>query len=74
MTNDLFLVLGLVIGALAVPSLIGAFSESRPPRAAAIMAVISGGLLAVAIIQQPGGYSFAEIPQVFTRVIGHYFR
>ena len=39
-----------------------------------LMAVISGGLLAIAIIQQPGGYSFAEIPQVFTRVIGHYFR
>ncbi len=74
MTNDLFLVLGLVIGTLAIPSLIGAFSESRPPRAAAILGMVGCGLIAIAVTQQPGGYSFAEIPQVFARVAAHYMR
>jgi len=74
MNNDLFLVLGIVIGALAVPSIIGAFSESRTPRAAAIMLMISGTLIAVAVTQQPGGYSFGDIPDVFVRVIAYYIK
>ncbi len=74
MTNDLFFVVGLIIGALAIPSVISAFSESRTPRAAAIMFMISGGLIAIAVSQQPGGYSFSEIPDVFSRVVAHYMR
>ena len=72
MTNDLFFVLGLIISALAIPSVISAFSESRTPRAAAIMFMIGGGLIAIAVTQQPGGYAFKDIPDVFTRVIAHY--
>ncbi|MGB5557509.1 MAG: hypothetical protein WBN04_05800 [Paracoccaceae bacterium] len=74
MMNDLFLVLGLIVSALAIPSVISAFSESRTPRAAAIMIMIGGGLVALAVTQQPGGYSFGEIPAVFTRVVAHYLR
>jgi len=74
MKNDLFLVMGLIVSALAIPSVISAFSESRTPRAAAIMIMIGGSLIALAVTQQPGGYSFGDIPQVFTRVIAHYLR
>lgn len=74
MMNDLFLVLGLVVATLAIPSVISAFSESRTPRAAAILVMIGGGLIALAVTQQPGGYSFGDIPDVFTRVIAHYLR
>ncbi len=74
MTNDLYLVLGLIIAALAVPSLIGAFSESRPPRAAAILGLIGGGLIVLAVTQRPGGYSFGDVPGAFTRVVAHYVR
>ncbi len=74
MTNDLLFVLGLIISALAIPSVISAFSESRTPRAAAIMFMIGGGLIAIAVTQQPGGYSFEEIPDVFSRVVAHYIR
>lgn len=73
MTNDLFLVLGITIALLAVPSLIGAFSAGRTPRAAAIMIMIGGGLVAIAVTQQPSGYSFEQVPQVFTRVVGRLF-
>ena len=72
MDTDLMLVLGLAICALAIPSLLSAFSESRPPRAGAIMVLIGGVLLAVALTQKPSGYTFAEIPDVVFRVIGRF--
>jgi hypothetical protein len=72
MDHDLLLVIGIVIGVLAVPALLGAYSENRPPRAAAILFLIGGGLIVTALSQSPQGYSFAEIPNVFVRVIGRY--
>lgn len=63
------LVAGLIICALSVPSLLAAFSESRAPRTGAIMVLIGGVLLVVALTQKPSGYTFAEIPQVFVSVI-----
>ncbi len=74
MDNDLILVIGIVIGALAIPSLIGAFSENRPPRAAAILFLIGGTLIVVALTRHVGGYAISEIPDVFVRVIGRYLR
>jgi hypothetical protein len=50
--------------------LLAAFSESRAPRAGAIMVLVSGVLLAVALTQKPSGYTFAEIPGVVMQVIG----
>lgn len=67
---DLVLVIGLIVGLLAVPALISAFSESRVPRAAAILVMISAGLIVVAVLQQPGGYAVDQIPDVFFRVVG----
>jgi hypothetical protein len=66
---DLFLVIGLIVGALAIPAVISAFSESRPPRAAAIMVMISAGLLLVAVLEKPGGYTIGEVPEVFMGVV-----
>jgi hypothetical protein len=67
---DLFFVIGLVVGALSIPALISAFSESRAPRAAAIMVMISAGLILVALLQKPGGYEMGEIPAVVLGVVG----
>ncbi|MDZ4312755.1 MAG: hypothetical protein U1A24_19585 [Cypionkella sp.] len=69
MSNDQILVIGIVICALAIPSLLAAYSESRPPRAGAIMLLIGGVLLAIALTQNPGGYRFADIPNIFMQVI-----
>lgn len=69
MNTDLYLVIGIIMGVLAIPSLLGAYSEGRAPRAGAIMVLISGVLIVVALSQKPQGYTFAEIPQVFIRVI-----
>ena len=66
------LVIGVLLSALAIPSLLAAFSESRPPRAGAIMVLVGGILIVVALSQTPRGYTFAELPDVFLKVIGRF--
>jgi hypothetical protein len=68
---DLFFTIGLLVGALAIPAVISAFSESRPPRAAAIMVMIAAGLILVAILEKPGGYTVGEIPAIVMSVVGN---
>ena len=72
MDTDLMLVVGLVLCVLAIPSLLGAYSEGRSPRAGAILVLIGGVLLVVALSQKPTGYTFAEIPDVVVKVISRY--
>ncbi len=74
MESDLFLVIGLIISGLAIPSIVGALVDSRVPRVAAIMIMIGSGMIAIAVIQKPSGYSVQDIPHVFSRVIGKYLR
>ncbi len=72
MDTDLFMVIGIVVFALAIPSLLSAWVEGRVPRAGSIMVLIGGVLIVTALTQRASGYSFAEIPDVFIRVIGRY--
>ena len=74
MDADLFLVLGVIIGALAIPSVISAFSAGNPPRFAALTIVTGGALIALAVSIKPGGYDFNDIPQVFGSVFSSYLR
>ncbi|WP_372839719.1 hypothetical protein [Phaeovulum sp.] len=66
--SDLFLVIGLIIAAVAIPSIISAFSDSRAPRAAAVGVVLGGVMVLAAIVTKPGGYSASQIPNVFAQV------
>lgn len=70
--TDLILVIGIVVLLLAIPSLLSAFAEARAPRMGAVMLLIGGVLVAVALTQSGPGYTFAELPGVFLRVIGRY--
>ncbi|MGL5010036.1 MAG: hypothetical protein ACRC6I_09145 [Paracoccaceae bacterium] len=72
MDTDLLLIIGIVVTILAVPSIISAFSESRPPRAAAILFLIGGTLIVVALTQGTTRYSMADLPEVLSRVIARY--
>lgn len=74
MDTDLMLVVGIVVCVLSLPALLAAFSESRAPRAGAIMLLIGGVLLVVALTKKPSGYTFAEIPDVFMHVIGRFLK
>ena len=72
MDTDLYLVIGIVVCALALPALLSAFVEGRPPRGGATLVLIGGVLIIVALTNHSRGYSFAEIPDVFYRVLGRY--
>jgi NhaP-type Na+/H+ or K+/H+ antiporter len=71
MQSDLFLVIGILIAALALVALVSAYSDRRRPRAGAIMVLMATGLIGLAHYAKPEGYRLAEIPDVFIRVIGH---
>ncbi len=72
MDTDLYLVIGIIIAGFSLPSIFGAIAEGRAPRAAAIMVMIGGGLIALAVTQKPSGYTLDEVPQAFVNVIGRY--
>jgi len=74
MDTDLFLVGGLIIAGLSIPSILGSLVDKRVPRAAAIMIMIGTGMIAVAVINKPSGYKLEDIPYAFTRVVGKYLR
>jgi hypothetical protein len=69
MQADLFLVIGIAVGVLALPAMLSAFSESRSPRSGAILVMISAGLIALAAIKNPQGYSIDDVPDVVSRVV-----
>jgi hypothetical protein len=70
MDADLFFVVGLVIFAFSLPPIVSALSDGRAPRAAAIMVLIGGGLMALAVNERPSEYSLDKIPDAFVRVVG----
>ena len=72
MDADLMLVIGLVVGVFSIPSVMGAIADGRVPRAASIAILVSGGLIATAVNQKPGGYRVDQIPDVFVEVVGRY--
>ena len=65
-------VVGLVVGGFSIPSIMGALADGRVPRAASIAILVAGGLIVLAIRQNPGGYDISDIPDVFVSVVGRY--
>lgn len=72
MDPDLALVIGLVVAALSVPSILSALSDSRAPRASAFTILIAGALILYAMQTHPSGYSLGDVPNVFVKVVGKY--
>lgn len=70
MVTDVLLISGITSILLAIPSMISAFAENRPPRLALALFLLGGGLAASAMTMQPGGYAPQEIPGAFVRVLG----
>ena len=73
-TQDLLLVIGIIVAGFSVPSILGAMAERRSPRTAAIAILIGGSLILLAISQKPGGYTLEDVPAAFVRVVAYYTR
>lgn len=63
------LVIGLGLGVLALPPLLGALFDGRPPRTAAIAVMVASGLIVAALATHPGGYRIGDVPHVIYGVI-----
>jgi len=74
MDYDLALVIGMVIGILSIPSVVSAMTEGRTPRVAAFTLIAGGALIVWAVAGKPGGYRFAEVPDIFAKVIVRYIK
>lgn len=74
LAQDHFLVVGIILAGLAIPAILGAMSERRSPRVAAIAIMVGGSLILLAISQRPGGYAFRDVPAAFVRVVAFYTR
>jgi len=72
MDYDLYLVIGLVIAVFSVPAVVSALSDNRTPRAAAIVLIVSGGLVAWAAASKPAGYTRDQTPNVIINVVARY--
>jgi hypothetical protein len=67
--TDLILTIGLVVAVFAIPAVISAFSDHRPPRAATLAVLVSGGLIVFAFYANPGGYTIERIPDAVARTV-----
>lgn len=65
---DILIALGVFLLVLSVPSMISAMIDRRPPRVAALTAIIAAGLLVYTVQTNPGVYSLRDVPDVFIRV------
>jgi hypothetical protein len=63
-------VVGIVAIVLAVPTLLASWVDGSVPRTGSLLVLLGGVLIAVALTQHGRGYSFAEMPDLFMRVIG----
>ncbi|MCC5974238.1 MAG: hypothetical protein JJT81_09315 [Rubellimicrobium sp.] len=70
MTSDIYIVIGLILLVLAVPAIFSAMLEGRAPRSAAILVLVGGGLVALAVYERPNTYTLSTLPDVFMRTLG----
>lgn len=62
------LVVGTIIAALSIPSMLNAYSSARPVRLGGFLFLLGVVLVSVAILNNPNGYTFEDIPDAFLRV------
>lgn len=69
MDTDLALTVGIVLAVLSLPSLLSAWVDGRVPRLGSIMAVAGLGLIVTALVENPGGYAFKQVPAVMLKTV-----
>ncbi|MCG6885093.1 MAG: hypothetical protein LJE62_15185 [Silicimonas sp.] len=67
--TDLIMCIGCLVLFMAFPTAVGAFSRGAPPRMALLSLFLGGGMIVYANASRPGGYSVAEMPDLFLRVL-----
>ena len=71
MNSDFLLFLGVIVGTMAFPALVSAFSGGRSVKFSIGLLVAGGVLIVAASVTHPGGYAVSDVPNVFLRVIAN---
>ena len=74
MVYDVVLVVGLVLAALSIPSIMSAWIDKRSPQIAVVLLCLAAVMVVAAVILSPNSYRIDRIPHVFIDVIGRYMR
>jgi hypothetical protein len=67
--TDLFVVVGLLVAALSLPSALSAFADERFPYVALLVFVLGLGTGALGIYGAQGDYSLARVPHSFVEIL-----
>lgn len=67
--TDLIMCVGALLLFLTFPAAVGSFSRGAPPRMAILSLFTGGALVVYANASRPGGYSVAEMPNLFLKVL-----
>lgn len=73
MDTDLALTVGIVLAVLSLPSLMSAWVDGRAPRMGAIMVIAALGLIVSALVVNPSGYAFNQVPGVMLKTVMRFF-
>mgnify|MGYP000598545871 CR=1 FL=1 len=74
MLSDYLLTSGLVLGLFSIPAMLAAYADLRTPRASMASFILAVAIMVFAYVQQPGGYTLADVPNVVVRVIAEIIR
>ena len=69
MSVETTLVIGMVLSVFSLVAILNAWIEHRPPRTAAIMVMISGGILVTAMLKAEDRLQWRDIPDSFIAVV-----
>jgi len=72
MDPDVALVIGVLIGAFSLPSIVSGFSERRAPRISFLTLMVGAGLGYWAISQNPDSYSILGFPDLLIEVVARF--
>ena len=69
MLSDYLLTSGLVLGLFSIPAMLAAYADLRRPRASMASFILALAIIVFAYTSHPGGYGFADLPNVVVAVI-----
>ena len=67
--TDLFVVVGLLVAALSLPSALSALADNRFPYVAILVIALGLGTVALGFYGAQGNYSLARIPHSFVEIL-----
>ncbi|MBV0910826.1 hypothetical protein [Anianabacter salinae] len=71
---DVYIVIGVILCGLAMPSFFGALAERRSPRASLFVMIVGASLIFFTHSQRPAQYDLREVPHAFVRVLAYLIR